>query len=36
MYWWRDKGDHFAVNELFEMLKNPYDEQPNSQIGFSN
>ncbi|SEG14659.1 protein adenylyltransferase SelO [Flavobacterium urumqiense] len=30
-----DKGDYALLNELFEMLKNPYDEQPNSQKWFA-
>ena len=30
-----DKGDYSLLNELFEMLKNPYDEQPNFQKWFA-
>ncbi|MND95933.1 hypothetical protein D3C80_882010 [compost metagenome] len=30
-----DKGDYSLVNELFELLKNPYDEQPDSQKWFA-
>jgi uncharacterized protein YdiU (UPF0061 family) len=30
-----DKGDYSMLNELFEMLKNPYDEQPNFQKWFA-
>jgi uncharacterized protein YdiU (UPF0061 family) len=30
-----DKGDYSLLNELFEMLKNPYDEQPNLQKWFA-
>lgn len=30
-----DKGDYALLNELFEMLKNPYDEQPNFQKWFA-
>ncbi len=30
-----DKGDYGLLNELFEMLKKPYDEQPNFQKWFS-
>ena len=29
-----DKGDYSLLNELFEMLKKPYDEQPNLQKWF--
>jgi uncharacterized protein YdiU (UPF0061 family) len=30
-----DKGDYSLLNELFEMLKNPYDEQLNFQKWFA-
>lgn len=30
-----DKGDYTLLNELFELLKNPYDEQPESQKWFA-
>ena len=30
-----DKGDYKLLNELFEILKNPYDEQPNFQKWFA-
>ncbi|MFE3870196.1 YdiU family protein [Flavobacterium sp. ZS1P70] len=30
-----DKGDFSLLNELFEMLKNPYSEQPNLQKWFA-
>ncbi|WP_170857221.1 protein adenylyltransferase SelO [Flavobacterium micromati] len=30
-----DKGDYTLLNELFKMLKNPYDEQPNFQKWFA-
>ena len=30
-----DKGNYALLNELFEMLKKPYDEQPNSQKWFA-
>ncbi|MGQ7946909.1 protein adenylyltransferase SelO [Flavobacterium sp. WC2509] len=30
-----DKGDYSLLNELFELLKKPYDEQPNSQKWFA-
>jgi uncharacterized protein YdiU (UPF0061 family) len=30
-----DKGDYSLVNELFELLKKPYDEQPDSQKWFA-
>jgi serine/tyrosine/threonine adenylyltransferase len=30
-----DKGDYSLLKELFEMLKNPYDEQPNFQKWFA-
>jgi uncharacterized protein YdiU (UPF0061 family) len=30
-----DKGDYSLVNEFFELLKKPYDEQPESQKWFS-
>lgn len=30
-----DKGDYGLLNELFEMLKKPYDEQPNFQKWFA-
>jgi uncharacterized protein YdiU (UPF0061 family) len=30
-----DKGDYSLLNELFEMLKKPYDEQPNFQKWFA-
>ena len=30
-----DKGDYSMLNELFEMLKKPYDEQPNFQKWFA-
>ncbi|MES2578241.1 MAG: protein adenylyltransferase SelO family protein, partial [Bacteroidota bacterium] len=30
-----DKGDYSLLNELFEMLKNPYDEQSNLQKWFA-
>ena len=30
-----DKGDYSLLNEMFEMLKNPYDEQPNFQKWFA-
>jgi uncharacterized protein YdiU (UPF0061 family) len=30
-----DKGDYSLLNELFEMLKKPYDEQPNFQKWFT-
>ncbi len=30
-----DKGDYSLLNELYEMLKKPYDEQPNSQKWFA-
>ena len=30
-----DKGDYSLLNELFEMLKNPYDEQPHLQKWFA-
>ncbi|MDI1305249.1 MAG: YdiU family protein [bacterium] len=30
-----DKGNYSLLNELFEMLKNPYDEQPNFQKWFA-
>jgi uncharacterized protein YdiU (UPF0061 family) len=30
-----DKGDYSLLNELFEMLKNPYDEQPKFQKWFA-
>ena len=29
-----DKGDHSIVNELFELLKKPYDEQVDSEKWF--
>jgi uncharacterized protein YdiU (UPF0061 family) len=29
-----DKGDYSLINELFEMLKKPYDEQPDYQKWF--
>jgi len=30
-----DKGDYSLLNELFELLKKPYDEQPDSQKWFA-
>ena len=30
-----DKGDYSLLNELFELLKKPYDEQPESQKWFA-
>ncbi|WP_114753435.1 protein adenylyltransferase SelO [Flavobacterium glaciei] len=30
-----DKGDYGLINELYEMLKKPYDEQPNFQKWFA-
>lgn len=30
-----DKGDYSLLNELYEMLKKPYDEQPNYQKWFT-
>ena len=30
-----DKGDYYLLKELFEMLKKPYDEQPNFQKWFA-
>jgi uncharacterized protein YdiU (UPF0061 family) len=30
-----DKGDYSLVNELFELLKKPYDEQPENQKWFA-
>jgi uncharacterized protein YdiU (UPF0061 family) len=30
-----DKGDYSLINELFELLKKPYDEQPDSQKWFA-
>ena len=30
-----EKGDYSVLNELYELLKNPYDEQPASQKWFS-
>ena len=30
-----DKGDYSLLNELFELLKRPYDEQPDSQKWFA-
>jgi len=30
-----DKGDYSLLKELYEMLKNPYDEQPNVQKWFA-
>lgn len=30
-----DKGDYSLVNELFQLLKNPYDEQPESEKWFA-
>ena len=30
-----DKGDYGLLKELFEMLKNPYDEQPQFQNWFA-
>jgi uncharacterized protein YdiU (UPF0061 family) len=30
-----DKGDYRLLNEFYEMLKKPYDEQPNSQKWFA-
>jgi uncharacterized protein YdiU (UPF0061 family) len=30
-----DKGDYFLVDELFQLLKNPYDEQPESEKWFA-
>jgi len=30
-----DKGDYSLVNEFFELLKKPYDEQPESQKWFA-
>ncbi|MFV8343809.1 protein adenylyltransferase SelO [Flavobacterium sp. XS2P39] len=30
-----DKGDYTLLNEMFEMLKHPYDEQPNFQKWFA-
>ena len=30
-----DKGDYSLLNELFEMLQKPYDEQPNFQKWFA-
>lgn len=30
-----DKGNYSLLNELFEMLKNPYNEQPNFQKWFA-
>jgi uncharacterized protein YdiU (UPF0061 family) len=30
-----DKGDYSLINEFFELLKKPYDEQPESQKWFS-
>jgi len=30
-----DKGDYSLVDELFQLLKNPYDEQPESQKWFA-
>jgi uncharacterized protein YdiU (UPF0061 family) len=30
-----DKGDYSLINELFELLKKPYDEQPDNQKWFA-
>lgn len=30
-----DKGDYSLINELFELLKRPYDEQPESEKWFA-
>lgn len=30
-----DKGDYSMINELFELLKKPYDEQPENQKWFA-
>lgn len=30
-----DKGDYSLINEFFELLKKPYDEQPDSQKWFA-
>lgn len=30
-----EKGDYLLIKELFELLKNPYDEQPESQKWFA-
>jgi uncharacterized protein YdiU (UPF0061 family) len=30
-----DKGDYSLINELFELLKKPYDEQPESEKWFA-
>lgn len=30
-----DKGDYSLINELFELLKKPYDEQTDSQKWFA-
>ena len=30
-----DKGDYSLINELHELLKNPYSEQPDSEKWFA-
>jgi uncharacterized protein YdiU (UPF0061 family) len=30
-----DKGDYSLINELYDLLKKPYDEQPDSQKWFA-
>ena len=30
-----DEGDNSVLNELFELLKNPYDEQPKMEKWFA-
>ena len=30
-----EKGDYSLIDELFVLLKNPYDEQPNAERWFA-